>query len=295
MPLFRRPDGDLVRGESAVRRIMPYLMRRRNESAVYQDSVFRIAPARAWLRAYNRNHEERATLFHLLAYACAVALRARPRLNRFVSGGRIYQRRGVSVSFVAKKEFTDEGAGATVKVLYSPEDSFPAFSARISRLVDEARETERAVDKEVGIVMRLPGPLIRLAVALVLALDHWNLLPWFFMKNDPMYSSLFLANMGSMGMSDVFHHLYEYGTVSIFGAMSAPRRATLAVDGKIAVTDTLGVRWTFDERIDDAFSCAHSLALVQDILESPDRHLGPPEGEPSWQPTPQVQPVEAQR
>ena len=289
MPLFRRPDGDLVRGESAVRRIMPYLMRGRNESAVYQDTAFRIAGARAWLRAYNRSHEQRATMFHLLAYACAVALEVRPRLNRFVAGGRLYQRRGVSISFVAKKEFTDEGAGATVKVLLSPGDTFPVFSARISRLVDEARETERAVDKEVGLVMRFPGPLIRMAVFVVRALDHWNLLPWFFMKNDPMYSSLFLANMGSMGISDVFHHLYEYGTVSIFGAMSAPRRTTVSVDGHLAVEDTLGVRWTFDERIDDAFSCAHSLALVQDILEEPERHLGPPEGEPVWRRMPQVQ------
>jgi hypothetical protein len=219
----------------------------------------------------------------------------RPRLNRFVAGGRIYQRRGVSISFVAKKEFTDEGAGATVKLTASPEDTFPSFSARISRLVDEARETERVVDREIGLVMRLPGPLIRLAVSLVRALDHWNLLPWFMMKNDPMYSSLFLANMGSMGISDVFHHLYEYGTVSIFGAMSAPRRTTTAVDGKLVVEETLGVRWTFDERIDDAFSCAHSLALVQDILESPERHLGPPQGQPIWRRAPQPQLAEASR
>jgi pyruvate/2-oxoglutarate dehydrogenase complex dihydrolipoamide acyltransferase (E2) component len=274
---------------------MPYLMRGRNESCVFQDTVFRIAPARAWLRAYNRSHEQRATMFHLLAYACAVALEARPRLNRFVSGGRLYQRRGVSIAFVAKKEFTDEGAGATVKVTASPEDSFPAFSARISRLVDEARETERAVDREIGLVMRFPGPIIRFAVALVRALDHWNLLPWFMMKNDPMYSSLFLANMGSMGLSDVFHHLYEYGTVSIFGAMSAPRRTTMAIDGKLVVEETLGVRWTFDERIDDAFSCAHSLALVQNILEEPDRHLGAPDGEPMWRRAVQAQPAAAAR
>ncbi len=295
MPIFRRPDGDLVRGESAVRRLMPYLMRGRNESAVYQDTVLRIAGARAWLRAYNRSHEQRATMFHLLAYACAVALEVRPRLNRFVAGGRLYQRRGVSISFVAKKEFTDEGAGATVKVTATPDDTFPAFSARIARLVDEARETERAVDREVGLVMLLPGPLIRLAVWLVRALDHWNLLPWFMMKNDPMYSSLFLANMGSMGVSDVYHHLYEYGTVSIFGAMSAPRRTTIAVDGHMVVEETLDVRWTFDERIDDAFSCAHSLAVVQDILEAPARHLGPPEGEPIWRRTAQVQAVAVAR
>jgi len=257
-------------------------MRGRNESAVFHDTVFRIAEARAWLKAYNRAHAQRATTFHLLAYACVVALEERPRLNRFVSGGRLYQRRDVSLSFVAKKEFTDEGAGATVKIVRSAGESFPAFSARLSRLVDEAREKERAVDREVGLVLRLPGPLLRLAVAGVRALDRLNLLPWFMMKNDPMFGSLFLANLGSLGVSDVYHHLYEYGTVSIFGAMSAPRRSSFVRDGRAVIEDALEVRWTFDERIDDAFSCARSLALVQRILEMPAHHLGAPTGEPTF-------------
>ena len=38
MPLFRRPDGDLVRDLPPVRAIVPYLMRRRNESAVYHEA-----------------------------------------------------------------------------------------------------------------------------------------------------------------------------------------------------------------------------------------------------------------
>jgi pyruvate/2-oxoglutarate dehydrogenase complex dihydrolipoamide acyltransferase (E2) component len=282
MPLFRRPDGDLVRGEAPVRQIMPYLMRGRNESLVFQETTYRIGSARAWLRAYNRAHHPRATLFHLLAYACAVALDARPRLNRFVSGGRIYQRRGVAISFVAKKEFTDEGAGVTVKVALTPREPLRPFSARISGLVDEARAIERRVDKEVGLIMRLPGPIITGLVALARALDRWNLYPWFMIKDDPMYASLFLANLGSVGVSDAFHHLFEYGTVSLFGAVSAPRPHPFVERDRVVVADGLSVRWTFDERIDDAFSCARSLLLVQQIMEDPERHLGPPGGEPGW-------------
>jgi hypothetical protein len=282
MPLFRRPDGDLVRDEVPARLIMPYIMNRRNDSLVYQDTTFRIAAARAWLRAYNRTHHPRATLFQLLTYACAVVIHARPRLNRFVSGGRIYQRRGVDISFVAKEEFTDEGAEATVKVGLTPNEPFRDWSARMSGLVDEARHVERRVDKEVGLIMRLPGPVITGLVALARALDRWNLYPWFMMKDDPMYASLFLANLGSVGVSDAYHHLYEYGTVSIFGAVSAPRRHPFVERHQVVVDDGLSVRWTFDERIDDAFSCARSLLLVQQIMEDPARQLGPPEGEPAW-------------
>jgi pyruvate/2-oxoglutarate dehydrogenase complex dihydrolipoamide acyltransferase (E2) component len=284
MPLFGRSDGDLVRGEGPVRRIMPYLMRGRNESAVLHETVYRVAAARAWLRAYNRSHARRATLFHLLAYVCAQALHARPRLNRFVSGGRIWQRRGVQVAFVAKKEFTDEGAGATVKVAAQPVEPFSAFSARMAALVDEARTIERAVDREVGLIMRLPGPLVTLLVALARALDRWNLFPAFMTRDDPMFSSLFLANLGSLGISDVFHHLYEYGTVSIFGAVSAVRRVPLVDREGLVVVEALSVRWTFDERIDDGFSGARSLQLVQHAMEDPARWLGPPEGEPTFRP-----------
>ncbi len=282
MPLFQRPDGELVRGEAPVRRIMPYLMPRRNESCVYHETLYRVAAARAWLKAYNRAHHPRATLFHLVAYACAVALHARPRLNRFVSGGRIYQRRGVFLSFVAKTEFTDEAPGATVKLESRPVDSFPVFSERISTQVDEARGVNRAVDREVALIMRLPGPLVRLLVGLARRLDRWNLFPAFMLRDDPMYASLFLANLGSVGVSDAFHHLFEYGTVSIFGAVSAPRRTVLPAKEGPVVEEALSVRWTFDERIDDAFSCARSLNLVRKILENPGRWLGPPEGTPTW-------------
>lgn len=282
MPLFRRSDGDLVLGEAPVRRIMPYLMRGRNESCVYQESVYRVTAARTWLKAYNRAHHPRATLFHLVAYAVAVALQERPRLNRFVSGGRIYQRRGVSLSFVVKTAFTDGGPGATVKLQAPPGETFQAWSARLSSEVDEARDTVRPVDREVALVMRLPGFLVRGLVAFARWLDHWNLFPDFMTRGDPMYASIFLANLGSVGVSDVYHHLYEYGTTSIFGAVSSPSSRVFPGREGAVVEPGLSVRWTFDERIDDAFSCARSLALVQKILEDPHRWLGPPEETPAW-------------
>jgi len=286
MPLFRRPDGDLVRGEAPVRRIMPYLMPGRNESVVYQETVFRVAATRAWLRAYNRSHRPRATLFHLLAYACAQGIHARPRSNRFVSGGRLWQRRGVQLSFVAKRELTDEGADATVKLESLAGEPFQAWSARLGSQVEAARRADRAIERELSLVMMLPGPLVRAAVALARWLDRWNLLPWFMMRDDPMFATVFLANLGSVGVSDAFHHLYEYGTCSIFGAVSAPRRMAFVEGDRVVVDDGLSVRWTFDERIDDGFSSARSLALVQRMVEDPLRWLGPADGLPAYPRTP---------
>jgi hypothetical protein len=283
MPLFRRSDGDLVRGEGPVRLIMPYLMQRRNESCVYQQTLYRVGPARAWLRAYNRAHRgQPATLFHLIAYGCAVALHEKPRLNRFVAGNRIWQRRGVSIAFLAKVDFDENAPDVTVKLDAGRGATFPAFSRQVSGLVAGAREAGRKVDKEVALVMRLPGPLVTALVALARWLDHWHLYPRFMTEHDPMYSSLFLANLGSVGVSDAWHHLFEYGTCSIFGAISAVRRHVVAGRDGVESVEALDVRWTFDERIDDAYSAAKALAIAQQIVEDPANHLGPPEGEPGW-------------
>lgn len=282
MPLFRRHDGDPLPGLPASRRIMPILMRGRNESIVLHDSVFAIEGARRWLKAYNRTHAHRATLFHLLAYGCAAALHLRPALNRFVSGGRIYQRRGVQLAFVAKREMSDTGEMATVKVEVAPGEPFPRFVERITAAIEDARGAPRAIDRETSLFARIPVPLLRLAFRLILALDDWNLLPRWFTRDDPMFVSLFLANLGSAGIGDAYHHLYEYGTCSLFGAMSAPTRMSFIDGSAVVVREALRVRWSFDERIGDGFYSARSLALAQRILEDPARHLGPPDGAPSY-------------
>lgn len=253
-------------------------MRGRNESAVYHEKVYDLTRTRPWLRAYNRSHQDRATLFHLFLYACARALHQRPGLNRFVAGGRLYQRRGVSISFAAKKEMKDEAPFVTVKVEIPADEPFELVVRRIAELVGEGRRgPERQVDKEVALITSLPGVVVSLLVRLARLLDRWNLFPGFMIRPDPMYASLFLANLGSVGLSDTWHHLYEYGTVSIFGVIGRVERLPFVDGDAVAIRDGVRARFTFDERINDGHYSATSLGIAQHVLEDPARHLGPPE------------------
>jgi hypothetical protein len=288
MPIFSRHDGDVIRGAAPMRRIMPYLMRTRNESVVFHECTYRVAAMREWLAAYNRSHAAHATIFDVLLYACGQALHARPQLNRFVSGGRIYQRRGVQVSFLVKREMSDEGGATTVKIDMLQGEPFAAFVERVVRIIADSRKRDRAVDRETALVVRLPGTVLRVLVAFARQLDAWNLYPRFMTANDPMYASLFLANLGSAGISDAYHHLYEYGTVSVFGAMSAVRPTPLVDGDRVVVGEGLSVRWTFDERIHDAFYAARSLHIVQRVIEDPMNCLGAPDGEPVFAQGPAV-------
>jgi len=54
------------------RRMMPLVMRKRNESIVFHTMQFKVAETHAWLREYNRAHgkHQHASLFYLFIYAC---------------------------------------------------------------------------------------------------------------------------------------------------------------------------------------------------------------------------------
>ena len=93
-------------------------------------------------------------------------------------------------------------------------------------------------------------------------------------KSDPMFASMFLANLGSIHMDSAYHHLYEYGTCSFFGVMGAARHAVVASRaGATGVREILQAYWSFDERVNDGFYCVESLALLKRIMEDPRRHV----------------------
>lgn len=276
MPLFRRPDGQLVRNESPVRGIMPYIMRGRNESIIYHEAWYDISKSRAYLRAFNHAHEndQPATLFHLYVWATGQALADRPGLNRFISGGRMYQRKGSFISFAAKKEMSDEAPLVTVKVEQFKGEPFAPFVKRIVGAINGGRSgPARSVDKELAFAMVLPGFLLSFVMRALQWLDRVNLMPGWMIASDPLYTSIFLANLGSVGLDRTYHHLYEYGTAAMFGALGMPRKQLMPDRAGNPVTkDILEVRWALDERVNDGLYASRTLQLLRKIFEDPEAH-----------------------
>ncbi len=272
-PFGDRADGILVRGESPVREVMPYLMRGRNESVAYHDASYDMTRTMLWLDAYNRQHpDRRATLFDLFLWAVAYVAHVRPGINRFVSGGRIYQRREVSLSFAAKKRFDAAAPLVTIKLRFpEKQEPFASYVERIAAGIDEAcNGPPRAVDRETQFAMRLPRFVLRAALWGYRILDYCNLLPGKVIENDPLYASMFVANLASLGLDNTFHHLYEHGTCSVFAALGLPKRTVVpASDGHLETRQTWSVRWTLDERIVDGFYSAGCMRLLKSILENP--------------------------
>jgi hypothetical protein len=277
MPLFKRPDGALVRNESPVRSIMPYIMRGRNESLILHEAHYDITRARAFLRAFNHQHdrEQPATLFHLFLWACAQVLHDRPGLNRFVSGGRLYDRKGIFISFAAKKELADDAPLVTVKLEFWKGEPFADCVKRIVASIKEGRGgAAKQVDKELKLAMMLPGPVLRLVMGLLRWLDRLNLMPGWMIAGDPMFTSMFVSNLGSVGLDRTSHHLYEYGTAAMFAALGAPRKQLVPDrSGAPVVRDILEVRWSLDERVNDGLYCAGALSRLKKVIENPEEYV----------------------
>jgi hypothetical protein len=278
MPLFRRSDGELVTELSDSRRMMPYVMRGRNESVVFHTLQLNIGETRAWLREYNRSHgkNQRASLFYLFIYACAKIFNERPGLNRFVSGGRIYQRRDVWFSFAAKKRLVDDSPFVTVKLKFPANESFDDCMKKICDAVDHGRSgREFPIDSELRLLTRLPGPVLRSILAAGRWLDRFNILPAALIEPDPLFTTVFFANTGSVGIGNAYHHLYEYGTCSLFAVVGNIKKIVV-VDrtGHTDVREVLDVYWSFDERVNDGLYCANTLTAIQRVMEDPRQYIG---------------------
>ena len=81
-----------------------------------------------------------------------------------------------------------------------------------------------------------------------------------------------------MGIQPVYHHLYEFGTTSIFIAFGAKRKGwVLDANKNIVQKKYIDVKITTDERIVDGYYYAKAFKLFKRLLENPERLELPPE------------------
>ena len=117
----------------------------------------------------------------------------------------------------------------------------------------------------------LPHFILSLLVRLIMRFDQWGLLPGFFLRSDPLFASMFIANLGSIQMDAGYHHLFEYGNIPIFLTMGQAKDCpALDAQGKAEVRRIVPLKYSFDERIEDGLYSAQSLGLLKDILENPE-------------------------
>jgi hypothetical protein len=273
MPILGRAEGARIANLSSMRRMLPFVIRGRNEAAVYFEQVIDVTRALAFIEERTTRTGKKVTLFQLVLAAMVRTFVERPDLNRFVVGGKLRKRAKIEFSFAIKRAMNDDAGLTTTKVTFEPDDDLDRVGEKMSVPIREGKSGKKTTsDVEMDWFALLPAFLLRLVMFVQRCLDAVNLLPAAMIRADPLYTSMFFANLGSVGLDSAYHHLFEYGTCPLFATVGKVKKGVIVgEDGTAVVRDVVSLKYSFDERIVDGLYCARSLDIFQRYLEEPSR------------------------
>lgn len=258
---------DLGRGFSAM---FPFIMKGRNESIAYYPVTIEVENLMAHLERV-KGTAEQLSIFEAVMLALVRILRERPTLNRYIIGRRLYQRRDVQLSFIARRQFTEDSSETNVYVTVKPEDDARVALQKLRGEIRSAKSGEQKSDDALlDLFLRLPLSLLQVAVNLLSLWDFYVDTPGFLRGVDPLRCSAYVANLGSVGMGAAYHHLFEWGTCSIFVTIGKVKpTVVVGEDGQPTVRRMMELRIALDERIADGYYDAGALELFDTYLNDP--------------------------
>ena len=258
-------------------RIYPFLLKRRSDSLVYHTFNLDVTETVKYIRAYNATKPElRLKFFYVFCAAFMRMIVLRPELNRFIASNRYWQRNELSMNFVVKEDFTDEAPETSNPLVFKPEMTLFEYAKIIDDYINNARnvsENSNFTDDTIAAFTRFPTWVVAGCARFLGMLDKCGKAPSFLRDADGLHTSVFISNLGSIGITggSPHHHLYEWGTTSLFITLGAmERKREFDDDGKvISSREYVQIGATVDERITSGFYFIKSLKLLQDLMNNP--------------------------
>ena len=269
-----RSDGVFEKTADPILGMTAHLMPRRYDAMVN----FLLQSKCDGLDKYIREtYEEKGVHFTYMEILIAAVIRMyaeKPFLNRFVMNGRVYRRDAIYISFAVKKSMTEEAPETTLKLKFTGEEDI----FEIKKMVDDAilqnkggDADDNGTDKTAKLLTKIPNGLLKFAVRLLMWMDRHNCMPKKIIEVSPFHTSCFLTNMKSMSTDYVYHHIYDFGTTSMFIGLG--KEHTEAVFNEETKTfepsKILKMGVVIDERICDGFYYAKSIKVIKKYLLNP--------------------------
>ena len=156
--------------------------------------------------------------------------------------------------------------------IFDVRDRMVAAQEKIRQEEDDAFLTKLA-----GALLKIPG-LATGIVGLYRLLDRYGLAPGFLIRELPFYSGLFITNNASIGLNHVWHHIYNFGNVSMFIGMGNILKEAIAdSEGKSRMKRWLPLGMTADERMCSGAHYAAFFASMTKYMDNPALLETPPE------------------
>ncbi len=276
-----RTDGRRVRSLPPMAQVSPYIMVTRNTSTNYFTDSFELSHIERYVRQKRREGYTNFGVMHVLLAAYVRALARYPGLNRFLAGQKVYTH-GDDVQFcmTIKKEMSSDSPDTVIKVHLSPKDTAMDVYNKVNAEIEKVKNTplDSNFDNTAHVLTLIPGVFLKFTVWLLRTLDYFGMLPQFLLEVSPFHGSVFFTSMGSLGIPPIYHHLYDFGNLPVFGSFGCKRRSLeVQEDGTVVQKKYIDFKFTMDERIVDGFYYAAFFKHYKRIILHPEVLDNPPE------------------
>ena len=205
-----RYDGYRVKNVDPFFHLIPHVMKTRVDSQVFFEDEIDITELEKFVRTQGENGIPGLKMYHLILAACIRLYAQRPYLNRFCMNGRIYARNNMRISMSILRGQGGDAETTMVKPEFELTDTLQDVVTRFNQLVDANRveTSENGTDATAKLLGALPTCITRFAVNTLAFLDRRGWLPKAVNEISPFHTSLFITNLGSIGIKPIYHHIY---------------------------------------------------------------------------------------
>jgi len=275
----RRSDGSRVKGIDPIVQFTPYIMPHRYDAMCQTKQELDFDEMTRYIRD-KRKEGHLVTHMGMIIAAYLRMLCDYPEMNRFIVNRKLYARNHFCVSFVTLRKTEDDSVEESLcKVQFDMNDTIFDVSRRLADAIEKARVPE-AVNKTDALaraLMKVPY-LPNFVVFMARLLDNHGLMPRFIHEASPFHTSLFISNMASIGMNYIYHHIYDFGTTSMFVTMGKTEQKVFRnSDGTCRSKRIMPVGVVIDERIASGGIFARMFSTVVGYINDPKQLETPPD------------------
>jgi len=268
----RRPDGRVDKNIDPIVRITSHIMPKRYDAQVMVERSVDYDAIKEYLKI-KREEGTKFTHMDVLITAYLRVLKKYPEFNRFVVNRKIYNRNEITVSLTILKNRNEDGVinETVIKVNFSTDDTIFDVNKKMNDAIALNREAEEKnfTDKLARFFLAIPL-VPGMAIGFVKLLDKVGLLPKMVIDALPFHTSLFITNMASIRMGAVYHHIYDFGTTSIFMSIGKKEsKLDLDKENNVVKKNILPLGVVIDERICSGATYAMGFNYFDRLLKNP--------------------------
>lgn len=264
-----RKDGKRVRNADPMYTIVPYIMNKRYDSMNMINLDIPVDPIKVYIK------EKRSQGLYVSHLSVIIASYLRtiahyPLLNRFIVNCKIYARNDIDCAMVVLKDEDGEMEGTMSKIRLEEEDTIFTVNDKLTKYIDRNREAKNknSTDRMIKKLLAFPG-LARTGVGLFKFMDKHGLLPSKVIDASPFHTSFTITNLASLRTNYIYHHIYEFGTTSVFIAMGNTREVPFKTKDGVIFRTCIPLGVVMDERICSGHYYAEAFKWMKKYLDNP--------------------------